>query len=185
MIAVITPRGSCHLDVRRDGASWVVDLNGHRRRLDLRRNGAIWSLLDMSQPVSSDGTVPARSHAVAIDTRGDGQFRVYVDGCPVTVRVPALARPGRRHRGSVSQGRGAQVVVAPMPGRVVKVLVRVGERVAERQALVVIEAMKMQNELRAARAGVVGDVQTSEGALVEAGAHLLVVTPEARSEGTR
>ena len=62
-----------------------------------------------------------------------------------------------------------------MPGRVTKVLVKVGDLVVARQGLVVVEAMKMENELRASRAGVVTEVRATEGALVEANAVLIVV----------
>ena len=62
-----------------------------------------------------------------------------------------------------------------MPGKVVKVLVAPGDEVVLRQGLVVVEAMKMENELRAGRAGVVREVLVVEGASVEAGAPLVVI----------
>jgi biotin carboxyl carrier protein len=63
-----------------------------------------------------------------------------------------------------------------MPGRVVKVLVAVGDAVAARQGLVVVEAMKMENELRAPRAGRVSEVRVREGAPVEANTVLIVLS---------
>jgi biotin carboxyl carrier protein len=63
-----------------------------------------------------------------------------------------------------------------MPGRIVKVLVKPEEVVAARQALVVVEAMKMENELRAPRAGTVAEVRVTEGASVEANTVLVVLT---------
>ncbi|RPJ54475.1 MAG: hypothetical protein EHM24_31740 [Acidobacteria bacterium] len=62
-----------------------------------------------------------------------------------------------------------------MPGKIVRVLVAPGDHVAARQGLVVVEAMKMENELRAPRAGRVKDVHVAEGALVESGRLLVVV----------
>jgi biotin carboxyl carrier protein len=62
-----------------------------------------------------------------------------------------------------------------MPGKVVRVLVAAGDAVRARQPIVVVEAMKMENELRADRDGVVSDIHTREGALVEAGALLIVI----------
>jgi biotin carboxyl carrier protein len=62
-----------------------------------------------------------------------------------------------------------------MPGKVVRVLVKVGDEVQPRQGLVVVEAMKMENELRAAAAGRVREVFVSEGQSVEAGTPLVVV----------
>ena len=70
---------------------------------------------------------------------------------------------------------GAASVKAPMPGRIVRVLVGVGDRVAARQPVVVVEAMKMENELRSPRDGVVTQVLATPGAAVESGAVLIVV----------
>jgi glutaconyl-CoA/methylmalonyl-CoA decarboxylase subunit gamma len=70
-------------------------------------------------------------------------------------------------------GSAEQVVKSPMPGRVVKVLVKPGDEIAVGQALVVIEAMKMENELKAPRAGGVLEVRCVEGAAVEAGQDLV------------
>ena len=64
-----------------------------------------------------------------------------------------------------------------MPGRIVRVLVGVGDRVAARQPVVVVEAMKMENELRSPRDGVVTEVLVAPGAAVESGAVLIVVGP--------
>jgi biotin carboxyl carrier protein len=63
-----------------------------------------------------------------------------------------------------------------MPGRVVKVLVAPGDAVLARQGLVVVEAMKMENELRAPRAGTVAEVRVREGTPVEANVVLVVIT---------
>ncbi|MBI4476352.1 MAG: acetyl-CoA carboxylase biotin carboxyl carrier protein subunit, partial [Acidobacteria bacterium] len=68
-----------------------------------------------------------------------------------------------------------QEIRAPMPGRIARVLVAPGERVKTRQPLVVVEAMKMENELRAAAASHVKEVRVTEGTLVEAGRVLLVL----------
>jgi biotin carboxyl carrier protein len=70
---------------------------------------------------------------------------------------------------------GPMRVNAPMPGRVVRVLVAVGDRVKARQAVVVVEAMKMENELRTPKDGVVKEVLVAAGATVESGAVLVVV----------
>ena len=62
-----------------------------------------------------------------------------------------------------------------MPGKVVRVLVNKGDVVRARQPLAVIEAMKMENELRSPRAGIVAEVRATAGALVEANAVLIVI----------
>jgi biotin carboxyl carrier protein len=65
-----------------------------------------------------------------------------------------------------------------MPGKIVRVLAKVGTAVQSRQPLVVVEAMKMENELRAIRNGIVSEVLVQEGQSVDAGTLLLVVAPE-------
>lgn len=70
---------------------------------------------------------------------------------------------------------GKQLVTAPMPGKVVKVLVKVGDEVKEGQGLVVVEAMKMENELKSPKAGKVTELFAKEGTTVENNAKLVIV----------
>jgi biotin carboxyl carrier protein len=81
-------------------------------------------------------------------------------------------RSWKGHRG-LSGSEGPQDVNAPMPGKVVKLLVAEGDEVQDGQGLLVIEAMKMQNELRSPRAGRVERIYAAEGTGVESGAPLL------------
>jgi biotin carboxyl carrier protein len=105
---------------------------------------------------------------------GPGELLVNLDG-----RVVLATVNGRRARRGGTDAKGAaageQRVVAPMPGRIVKVLVGPGDEVAARQGVVVVEAMKMENELRAPRPGRVREVSVSPGASVEAGRVLVVL----------
>ena len=66
-------------------------------------------------------------------------------------------------------------IKAPMPGRVVRVLVAVGDRVTARQAVIVVEAMKMENELRTSTDGTVKEIAGAPGVAVETGAVLIVI----------
>jgi len=93
------------------------------------------------------------------------------------VALRAVVDGRRFRRGGVDEagGTGAQRLVAPMPGRVVRVLVKPGDEVTVRQGLVVVEAMKMENELTAARAGRVTEVAVTEGMSVETGRLLVIV----------
>jgi len=94
------------------------------------------------------------------------------------VTVPVAVNGRRTGHGAADAGAGAhgeQKVSAPMPGRVVRVLVAPGDEVAAKQPVVVIEAMKMENELRSPRAGRVRDVTVVPGASVEAGRVLVIV----------
>jgi biotin carboxyl carrier protein len=87
----------------------------------------------------------------------------------VTVHDPR----GRRGAGSLATSDGPQEIHAPMPGKIVRMLISRHQEVAAGAGLLVIEAMKMQNELRAPRAGRVEEIYVEEGKGVETGARLL------------
>ena len=146
-------------------------LDGRARPVDAARAGDTWSLL-----------IGPRSYEVRMFEQAAGELIVHVNGRTVAARLPALSPgwrsvAGRRRRGEPAPdaGSGPCRVVAPMPGRIVRVLVKPGDTVAARQGLVVVEAMKMENELRAARAGTVTEVRVSEGMSVEANTILAIV----------
>ena len=170
------------VEVRREGEGWRAVVNGRDVRVDARRVGVRTSMLlwpaGGEGPHASDETrsrAPA-SYDVAVERRGGGDFLVHLPAQALAVAVPHLVR-GRRTAsgGSGSRGEAAMTVTAPMPGRIVKVLVAPGEAVRMRQPLVVVEAMKMENELRAPADGVVMEVRAREGTLVEARAVLVVL----------
>jgi biotin carboxyl carrier protein len=101
-----------------------------------------------------------------------GEMLVTLEGRTATVRLN-----GRRPRSSdtIAHAPGDQSVTAPMPGRVVRVLVATGDEVAAGQGVVVVEAMKMENELRAPKTGRVKDVNVAAGTSVDAGKVLVVI----------
>lgn len=105
-----------------------------------------------------------------------GELSVHMANGVAVVRTVA-AGASRYARGAADPvaASGAHTVLAPMPGKVVKVLVKAGDTVVARQGLVVVEAMKMENELRAPRDGRVTEVLVTEGLSVEAGRRLVVV----------
>jgi biotin carboxyl carrier protein len=141
-----------------------VVLDGRRVDVDAAKVGHAWSLL-----------IARRSYEVSLVERGPDELIVHVNGRAITVRG-GLQRFGARKSKPIGvAGAGAQRVLAPMPGRIARVLVKVGDAVTARQGLVVVEAMKMENELRASRAGIVAEVHAAEGALVEANAVLVIV----------
>jgi biotin carboxyl carrier protein len=115
------------------------------------------------------------------DTEGRTRsFRCVEDDEAVVVdgeRVEYGVWDPRSLRGTAAEGgeSGPKPLKAPMPGRIVRVLVATGETVQAGQGCVVVEAMKMQNELKAPKAGVVGRLAATVGETVAAGAVLLVV----------
>lgn len=156
-------------------------LDGRRFHVDVARARHVWSLiLGPVDLVNDDTGGPTRSYEVSVVERTVGDLTVYVNGHPVSVRSSPSGdgRQGfgaRPRRAGAAASVGAQRVLAPMPGRIGKVLVKVGDVVAVRQGLVVVEAMKMENELRSPSAGTVTEVPAVEGALVEANAVLVVI----------
>jgi len=168
----------------RKGSVLHVDLDGRTHIVDARRvSDSIVSMLVQLDGASS----PARSVDAAFASQpparrgaGDGgaagDFDVHLDGMTIPVQIRPAGSFGRPKKdGPGAHATGPQRVTSPMPGKVVRVLVKPGDHVKARQGLVVVEAMKMENELRAARDGRVRDVAVAEGQSVDAGASLLVV----------
>ena len=140
-----------------------------------------------------------RSHAIDILELEPGCYSILMDGRSVEVRLdPAKSPEPEAHAyramlydgayefalvdprralltGAAGAGAGGGTLSAPMPGKVVKLLVSSGDPVQEGQTLLVMEAMKMQNELKASSAGTVATVHVQEGATVETGAALITV----------
>ncbi|MCX6552689.1 MAG: acetyl-CoA carboxylase biotin carboxyl carrier protein subunit [Acidobacteria bacterium] len=105
-----------------------------------------------------------------------GEIAVHMASGVATARVLSggASRFGRG-AASATQAAGTQNIVSPMPGKVLKILVKKGDEVKVRQGLAVVEAMKMENEIRSPKDGTVADVLVSEGTSVEAGRLLVVV----------
>ena len=167
--------------------SLVFEVNGVVRRVQVEQQGSRYTVTldDVRHVLDAAEIEPGRwsllfdaarhSHEVVVRAGHGGAAAVIVDGAVVPIRV-LDPRKRRRGGGAADAGVDGPVrIAAPMPGKVVRVLVRAGDTVTARQGLVVVEAMKMENELRAPRAGIVRDVQAREGASVEAGALLLTI----------
>jgi biotin carboxyl carrier protein len=114
-----------------------------------------------------------RSLDLAVTERAGGEHFVQFPHLGLTAVVEG--RRARRGPAADTAAAGEQRVLAPMPGRIVRVLVKTGDEVMARQGLVVVEAMKMENELTAGRAGRVKDVGVTEGQSVQAGQLLVIV----------
>lgn len=102
-----------------------------------------------------------------------GHYNVQINGTSYTVAVRDLQRRSRHRTGLALEGK--QNIKAPMPGKVIRVLVAENQSVEAGQGLVVVEAMKMQNEIKCPKAGNVQKVLVKEGQAVNAGETLLVV----------
>ena len=150
-----------------DGGRYRVRVDGREREIDARRvEPGTWSLL-----------AAGGGRARLVDVEGAApDLTATVDGVALALR---LQDARKALAGRITAGReknGPQPVRAPMPGKVVKVLVRSGEAVKAGQGVVVVEAMKMENELRAPRDGSVVEVLAREGLAVEAGQVLATIS---------
>jgi biotin carboxyl carrier protein len=114
-----------------------------------------------------------RVYRCALEESPGGAVEVIVNG----ERIPVAARDKKHLRGQIgaAAASGQVKLSAPMPGKVVRVLLNAGDEVAARQGVLVIEAMKMQNEVQSSKAGKIAEIKVSEGQTVNAGDVLAVI----------
>jgi biotin carboxyl carrier protein len=165
------------VEIDRTGGRLFVSVEGRRRAADVTVINGVWSLI-LCSDASGEGSRRSYEVAVVAQPAASGALEVHVGGrlVPVTAGLHnPRARRGREAAATASGNTAPQQVTAPMPGKVVKLLVRTGETVAARQGVIVVEAMKMENELRAPKAGTVAEIKVAEGMSVEAGAVLAII----------
>jgi biotin carboxyl carrier protein len=154
--------------VKRVGDGFAVSVDQRRFSVDAVRIDAYTLSLLVDNGCSHEVVLVPDSAG-----RASSQLTVRVGTTPVVVALNG--RRARARGAGTGPGTGPQRVVAPMPGKIVRVPVAAGDTVRAGQPLVVVEAMKMENELRAGRDGTVADVHAREGMSVEAGALLVVI----------
>jgi biotin carboxyl carrier protein len=128
--------------------------------------------VQMPEPGVYSVLLDGRSYDARVEETA-GPLVVVIDGHHFEVEVRDPRRRSRQASGRT--GEGLQTLTAPMPGKVVRVLVAVGDAVVAGQGLLVVEAMKMQNEMKAPRAGTVLSIAAKEGATVAAGEVLATI----------
>ncbi len=162
--------------VRTSGDRFAVSVDGRTWHIDAARvdRYTLSLVVAAREPGGADGHGGASHEVVLVPGGGSGTLEVHVDGSRIAVAPNGRRRWGSRDAG-LQAGDGPQQITAPMPGKIVRVLVQTGEAVCARQSLVVIEAMKMENELRAGRDGTVADIRVREGMSVDAGALLVLL----------
>jgi biotin carboxyl carrier protein len=153
-----------------EDGKWRVVIDGAERILDARRIDATQWLIDVGN---------GKLLRIDVEANKDGDPQVELGGVsqsiklldPRRVRLEAAQAVASKGRGPA----GPEILRTPMPGKVVKVLVKVGDEVAAGQGVAVIEAMKMENEMRAGRAGKVAAIHVAEGQTLEAQAQVLTI----------
>lgn len=152
------------IELEHDASGWHVTLDGSPMAVDAVEiaPNTISILLD------------GQSFEISITPSPDGKLRLQTGSREFTAEViDPRAWSGRRHGHVEAEGR--QQILAPMPGKVVRVLIKAGDRVEAGQGLMVVEAMKMQNEIRSPKSGIVEKILAKEGQPVNAGDILCVV----------
>jgi biotin carboxyl carrier protein len=166
MKVVVTVGGTPHdVEIERGADGYRVTLDGQVVDVDARAvSTGLRSL-----------RIEGASHVAAVTPGPDGQLTVQVGGETHEVRVEDAARHAIRTRGGAAGGDQGQTLKAPLPGKITLVAVRPGDAVNRGDTLLVIEAMKMENELKAAAAGTVSEVRVAPGQAVNPGDVLLVI----------
>jgi len=147
--------------VTRQDSHYVVEIDGHRRVVDSHRlENNFYSLVTDN-----------RSYEVSVERDGD-TYKVRRGAAQLDVTI---SDPSRQAREAVAASAGPEKIVSQMPGKVVRVLVAEGEAVEAGAGLVVVEAMKMENEVATQKGGKVTKVAVAPGDAVEVGALLLII----------
>jgi biotin carboxyl carrier protein len=162
-----------------------VHITGRRRTVELEREAGGWRATIDGQSLPADVVeiapntlsvlLAGQSHEVCVTPGADGKLKLQTGAQEFSAEVlDPRTWSGRRHSGVEVEGR--QQIIAPMPGKVVRVLVKAGDTVEAGQGLLVVEAMKMQNEIRSPKSGAIERVLVSEGQAVNAGEVLCIVS---------
>jgi len=155
VVVDLTELPSGAIDARIDGRKIDLDVTPVGSQLSVRVDGQVVDL-------TTEGTPP--------------EIGAVASGHRSYVRVESERMRSAEQAKKVTSAGGDKAIKSPMPGRVVKVLVSKGDVVEVGQGLLVLEAMKMENEVRARAAGTVADVHVAAGATVEGGARLVTLT---------
>lgn len=157
------------------GQTHEVEVTGGEGRYRVAVGDQVWEVdARAPQPGIHSLLVDGVSYAADLSMQ-DGGVVVDVGGERYEIQVEERTRWIIRTRGGTGAGGGGQTLVAPLPGRITHVAVRPGDVVQRGDALLVVEAMKMENELRAAAAGTVTEVRVAVGQPVNAGDVLVVI----------
>ena len=161
-----------------------IELDGKLRSVEVihSRERTRWTVdgseLDADAVEVSPGIysilIGGKSLEARVEAKGDSQLRVTVAGreYDATIRNP---RKWKRDRSAGAVAEGRQQVTTPMPGKIVLVLAKSGDVVELGQGIVVVEAMKMQNEIRSPKSGTVERLLVVSGQTVNAGEVVAIV----------
>ncbi len=150
----------------RPDANQTVEIDGEPHRVDFRsiEDSGIFSVL-----------IDNRSWQALVERDGD-EYRISINGEMYVVNVQdERTRKIQKALSKAGAASGEFILKAPMPGLVRQIPIQVGQDVAAGQGLIILEAMKMENELRSPRAGTVREVRVKPGDAVELGQTLVII----------
>ncbi|MGB8541136.1 MAG: biotin/lipoyl-containing protein [Candidatus Acidiferrales bacterium] len=162
-----------------------IELDGKLRGIEMTHTGerARWTIdgraIDADAVEVSSGIysilIAGQSFEARVAPQRDSELRVSVADREyrASIRNP---RKWKRNRGLGAEAEGSQQLRAPMPGKIVVLLLKAGDRVDAGQAIVVMEAMKMQNEIRSPKSGIVERLLVAQGQTVTAGEVVAIVS---------
>jgi biotin carboxyl carrier protein len=163
--------------------TYDIIIEGKPHRLGLVRNGNSWDCHLDGVSLTVDA-IYSRPNVISLIIDGKAyevkreqtptDLHIWVSGARYTAEVRD-PRSLRSRRASAEAGQGPRKLAAPMPGKVVRVLVGEKDEVEPGQGLLVVEAMKMQNELKSPKKGTVQKLMVAEGASVNAGDVLAII----------
>jgi biotin carboxyl carrier protein len=159
-----------------------ITIDGKKYRLDLNRADGRWSCrldgreFEIDPILTRPDVLSLRIGDLSYEVKSErvaNELHLWVGSTCFAVEV----RDPRSLRGRTRAGddHGPRKITAPMPGKVVRLLVREGDEVEPGQGVVVVEAMKMQNEIKSPKKGTIQKILVSEGAAVNAGDVLAIV----------
>jgi len=154
----------CVVELQRDGGRWRISLDGNPVDADVVE----------VVPHTFSILLHGRSHEIRVSPLPNGLLKVH--GADEEFTAEIVDPRAWRGRHSALEAEGQQQIAAPIPGKVVRVLVKPGDVVETGQGLLVVEAMKMQNEIRSPKNGTVERLTAKEGQAVNAGELLAIIS---------
>ncbi|NIP37800.1 MAG: hypothetical protein GWO07_02060 [Candidatus Dadabacteria bacterium] len=151
------------LSFEEDGDNLIVDLEESKKEVEFKKlDDHLYSVI-----------VNGKSHNLAVMKNGK-EIQIFFQGNLYKFEHVSELEQARGGAG----GGGANQIASPMPSRIVKLLKKEGDAVEEGEGVIVVEAMKMESELKAPLTGIVKEIKVSEGDTVEGGAALVVLSAE-------
>jgi biotin carboxyl carrier protein len=163
--------------------TYDIIIEDHPYRLELERDGDCWACKLDGKPVTVDAAL-SRPNVLSLIIDGKGYevkreqtatgLHMWVKGARYVAEVRD-PRSLRSRRAAAESASGPRKLIAPMPGKVVRILAREKDEIRQGASVLVVEAMKMQNELKSPKSGVLQKLLVVEGAAVNAGDVLAII----------